>query len=351
MAKSDSLFHILESEPLDPKPLAGLARTAADAPLDSMGCLTEYRPLQSRSILSKVNSKRGVPFTHAINPYRGCEFGCRYCYARYTHEFLEMRDPEDFERKIYFKENAAWLLTQELKRLKPGTHIALGTATDPYQPLERKQLLTRSILEVLTQASGFQLGIVTKSTLVARDIDLLLAIRQHNRLTVHLTVTTMNTKLARVLEPRAPRPDLRIETVAKLRQAGVRAGVLCSPLMPGITDSRSSMAAVARAAAAAGASFFASGALFLKPCSLPTFFAFVKKNFPEQLKAYELRYEKSAFVSPEYRTRVAELVDSVCKEHKLGRRYSETPQEDEVFERENLVEKQAWLPFEGASAS
>jgi DNA repair photolyase len=345
MAKIDPLFPILFPI-LDPKPLAGLARTAADAPLDSTGCLTEYRPLQSRTILSKVNSKRGMPFTHAINPYRGCEFGCRYCYARYTHEFLELRDPEEFERKIYFKQNAAWLLTQELKRLKPGTHIAIGTATDPYQPLERKQRLTRSMLEVFAQASGLVLGIVSKSTLVARDIDLLQEIRKRNRLTVHLTVTTMNTKLARILEPRAPRPDLRIETLATLRQAGVRAGVLCSPLMPGITDSRSSMAAVAKVAAAADANFFASGALFLKPCSLPTFFAFVKKHFPEQLQAYEKRYEKSAFVSPEYRKRVTELVDSVCREYKLGRRYADKPEDNGMASKMPAVEMQPWLPFE-----
>jgi DNA repair photolyase len=349
MAKTDSLFPILNASP-DAKLPGPLARTAAAAPLDSSGFLTEYRPLKSRSLLSKVNSKRGVPFTHAINPYRGCEFGCRYCYARYTHEFLEMRDPEEFERKIFFKQNAAWLLTQELKRLKPGTHIAIGTATDPYQPLERKQLLTRSILEVLAQTSGFTLGIVTKSTLVARDIDVLQEVKKRNRITIHLTVTTMNTKLARILEPRAPRPDLRIQTLAKLREAGLRAGILCSPLMPGITDSRSSMAAVAKAGAAAGACFFASGPLFLKPCSLPTFFAFVKKNFPELSKAYEKRYEKSAFVSPEYRKRAQELVDSVCKEFKIGRRYGEI-WEEELMPIPPAVATQQRLPFESISGS
>ena len=346
MAKIDSLFPILNNNS-DARPLAGLAKTAADAPLDSVGFLTEYRPLKSRSLLSKVNSKRGVPFTHAINPYRGCEFGCRYCYARYTHEFLEMRDPEQFERKIFFKQNAAWLLRQELNKLEPGTHIAIGTATDPYQPLERKQMLTRSILEVLAEASGFTLGIVTKSALVARDIDVLQQIKQRNRLTVHLTVTTMNTKLARILEPRAPRPELRIQTLAKLRLAGLRAGVLCSPLMPGITDSRSSMAAVAKAAAEAGACFFASGPLFLKPCSLPTFFAFVKQNFPELSKAYEKRYEKSAFVSLEYRRRAAELVDSVCKQFRIGRRYGEIWEEETVPEPAAVV-TQPWLPFDEA---
>ncbi len=339
MANIDSLFPILE-----PKPLAGLAAAAAEAPLDSTGCLTEYRPLASRSILNKTTSNRGLPFTHAINPYRGCEFGCRYCYARYTHEFLELRNPEEFERKIYFKQNAAWLLTQELARLKPGTEISIGTATDPYQPLERKQRITRSILEVFARQSGFRLGIVTKSTLILRDLDLLKEIAQGNRLVVHLTVTTTSTRLARILEPRAPRPDLRIGALARFREAGLRAGVMCSPLMPGITDSRRSIEAVAKAAAAAGANFLHAGALFLKPCSLPTFFDFVRENFPEQLEAYRRRYAASAFVSAEYRKRVADLVDSICREYKLGRRYSGEPETADSPTQETVA-LQPWLPF------
>ncbi len=339
MAKIDSLFPIL-----DPKPRGGLAATAAQAPLEDTGCLTEYRPLASRSLLSKTTSRRGLPFTHAINPYRGCEFGCRYCYARYTHEFLDLRRPEDFERKIYFKQNAAWLLTQELARLKPGTHIALGTATDPYQPIERRQRVTRSILKVFARHSGYRLGIVTKSPLILRDLELLTAIARSNRLTIHITVTTTDVKLARILEPRAPRPDLRIHAVARLRQAGLRAGVMCSPLMPGITDRRSSIESVAQAAAGADASFFVSGALFLKPCSLPTFFDFVSRNFPAQLAAYQQRYAKSAFVSPEYRRRVAELVASICRKYNLGRfREEDLHAEDEPHQ---TVALQPWLPFQ-----
>jgi DNA repair photolyase len=345
MANIQPLFPILNSALNTLQPRIGpLARAADAAPLDSTGCLTEYRPLESRSILNKTTSNRGLPFTHAINPYRGCEFACRYCYARYTHEFLE-RTPEDFEHKIYFKQNAAWLLTQELARLKPGTEIALGTATDPYQPLERRQRVTRSILEVFARTRGFALGIVTKSALVTRDLELLQEISLRHKLTVHITVTTMDAELARDLEPRAPRPDLRISTLARLRGAGLRAGVLCSPLMPGITDSRSSIAAVARAAAGADASFFAAGALFLKPCSLPTFFQFVKDHFPAQLPAYERRYNASAFVSPEYRTRIAAVVESVCREYRLGRRYEEMPRASEA--PSPTVEMQPWLPFAG----
>ena len=313
MAKQDSLFPILQSTPL-----ASLARAASDAPLDSTGCLTEYRPLLVKSIVGKSTSRRGLAFTHSMNPYRGCEFACRYCYARYTHEFLELRDPEEFERKIYFKQNGPWLLTQELDRLKQGTEIALGTATDPYQPLERKLKITRSLLEVFTRRAGFKLGIVTKSTLILRDLDLLERLSKNHALTIHLTITTMDSKLARLLEPRAPRPDLRMRTVARLRQSGLRAGVLCSPLMPGITDARSSISAVAAAAAAAGASFFGSGPLFLKSCSQETFFKFVEEHFPRLLASYRQRYAGNAFVSSEYRKRAADLIASVCREQGLS---------------------------------
>ena len=347
MAKTESLFPVLNAPHQ-----STLARSAAGAPLDSTGHLTEYRPLAARSILGKTVSRRGLPFTHTINPYRGCEFACRYCYARYTHEFLEIHNPDEFEHRIYFKEHAAWLLDQELAHVRPGTEIALGTATDPYQPLERKQRITRSLLEVFARKSGFGLGIVTKSALITRDIDLLRQIASRHKLTVHLTVTTMNAKLARILEPRAPRPDLRIRTLARLREAGIRAGVLCSPLMPDITDTRSSISAVARAAAAAGANFFASGALFLKPCSQPTFFRFVREHFPEKLANYERRYGSSAWVSPEYRQRTADLVDSICREHKLGKRYVDPlASEPEIPGPPRQMDVQPWLPFSAAKAS
>jgi DNA repair photolyase len=339
MANTSSLFPIL-----DTKKISRLARTAADAPLDSSGCLTEYRPLASRSILNKVTSKRRLPFTYAINPYRGCEFACRYCYARYAHEFLELT-PEDFEHKIYFKENAAWLLTQELKQLKPGTEIALGTATDPFQPLERKQLVTRSLLEVFAHTSGFGLGIITKSTLILRDVDLLKEIARRHKLTVHVTVTTTDRNLARILEPRAPRPDLRMRTVARLRRAGLRTGVMCSPLMPGITDSPTSIRAVAKAAAEADASFLFAGALFLKPCSLPTFLAFVGQHFPNQLEAYRRRYGSSAFVSAEYKSRIEKLVNLIRTENKLGNRRAEDQLSPIFGEKNEPIQLQPWLPF------
>lgn len=192
------------------------------------------------------------------------------------------------------------------------------------------------------------MGIITKSALISRDIDVLKEVARNNKLTVHITVTTMNAKLARQLEPRAPRPDLRMRTVAELRAASLRAGVMCSPLMPGITDSASSVRAVARAAAAADASFLAAGALFLKPCSLPTFLSFVREHFPEQLAAYERRYAGSAFVSSAYRERMAALVDQICREFKLGKRYTyeDTANVDAAKQESSQgLEMQPWLPF------
>lgn len=339
MANIESLFPILNANPISP-----LARRAAIAPLESTGCLTEYRPLESRSIVSRVASNRRLPFTHAINPYRGCEFACRCCYARYTHEFLD-KTPEDFEHKIYFKENAAWLLKQELRRLPADTTISIGTATDPYQPIERRQKITRSILEVFAQTSGFRQGIITKSPLILRDLDLLEQISQHHKLTIHHTVTTMDCRLARILEPRAPRPDLRIAAVAHLRREGLRSGVMCSPLMPGITDGRHSIADVAKAASEADASFLHAGPLFLKPCSLPTFLEFVSRHFPDLLESYKRRYSARAFVTPEYANRLQDLVQSICREYKLGSRYAAESPATMQAPAPPALAIQPWLPF------
>jgi DNA repair photolyase len=311
----------------------GIARLAAQGEAAGEGHRVEFRTMEPRSLLNRVESKRGMYFAWSINPYRGCEFGCRYCYARYTHEFLHpieknrldggagsQHDPELFEREIYIKQHAAWLLRQELKQVQPGEQIALGTATDPYQPIERRAEVTRSLLEVFAEQQGLRLGIVTKSTLIERDIDLLERIASRNRLVLHLTITTPDAELARILEPRAPRPDLRFRTVARLREAGLTVGILCSPLMPGITDTQAALERMARRAKKAGASFFAAQPLFLKPCSKPVFLRFIREHFPELEKAYAVRYGERAFVSKAYGERVGALVRAVARKHGLSTR-------------------------------
>jgi len=196
---SASLFPLPQNSPL-----IGIARLAAEGESLREGHNVEYFTLPAKSLLNRCTGVR-MPFTWTINPYRGCEFACKYCYARYTHEFMEMRDGAEFEQKIYVKQHTADLLRRDLRRVKNGESIALGTATDPYQPAERRYEITRGILQEFARHSGFELGIVTKSNLIVRDIDLLREVSRSNLLSIHITVTTLNTDLARILEPRAPR--------------------------------------------------------------------------------------------------------------------------------------------------
>ena len=217
--------------PLPESKLVGIARLAADGESLRQGHDVEYFTLPVRSLLNRCTGVR-MPFEWTINPYRGCEFACKYCYARYTHEFMEMRDGVDFEQKIFVKQHAADLLRQELRRVKPGEQIAIGTATDPYQPAERRFEITRGILQELARHEGLNLGIITKGNLILRDLDLLKEIGQKNRLTANVTITTLNVKLARILEPRAPRPDLRMDTVRQLNEAGIRTGGELFPRNP-----------------------------------------------------------------------------------------------------------------------
>jgi DNA repair photolyase len=321
-AKLQSLFQILPSEdaPRQEALPTGIARLAAAGSQAGEGHFIEFRTLPVRSLLNKSVSRRGLWFGKTINPYRGCEFACRYCYARYTHEFMELRDPADFERKIYIKQNAAWLLRQELRSLHADEEIAIGTATDPYQPIEKRAHVTRDILEVLSEYRGLHIGIVTKSTLIERDIDLLRLISSKSDLVLHITITTHDAKLARILEPRAPRPDLRFRTVHRLRDAGLRTGILCSPLMPGITDGARSLDTMARKASEANASFFSANPLFLKPCSKGTFLAFVHEHFPQLDASYAKRYQDAAFVSTAYQKRMSDLVAAVTRKYQLGSR-------------------------------
>ncbi|MGA8154542.1 MAG: radical SAM protein [Terriglobales bacterium] len=197
---------------------------------------------------------------------------------------------------------------QELRHVKPGEEIAIGTATDPYQPAEKRFEVTRAILQEFARHSGFEIGIVTKSNLVLRDVDLLQQVSRHNKLFVNLTITTLNPDLARILEPRAPRPDLRLEAMKELNQAGIAAGVICAPVLPGITDSPRDLEALVRATADAGGKYVFANSLFLKPCSAAVFMPFLEKEFPELVESYRQLYKDRAFLSTPYRKRLSQLM-------------------------------------------
>jgi DNA repair photolyase len=300
--------------------LVGIARLAAHGESLRQGHEVEYFTLPIRSLLNRCTGVR-MPFTWTINPYRGCEFACKYCYARYTHEFMEMRDGVDFEQKIYVKQHAADLLRQELRRVKPGEEIAIGTATDPYQPAERRYEVTRAILEELSRHEGLGLGIVTKSNLVLRDVEVLQRVARSNRLSVNLTITTLNAELARILEPRAPRPDLRLEAMSKLNQAGITAGVICAPVLPGITDSPRDLEALVRATAQAGGKHIFANPLFLKPCSAAVFLPFLEKEFPHLVESYRQRYQDRAFLPKTYHQRLSQLMARLREKYGIRNSY------------------------------
>jgi DNA repair photolyase len=307
--------------PDSPKPrLIGIARLASQGESIRQAHEVEYFTLPVRSLLNRCTGVR-MPFTWTINPYRGCEFACKYCYARYTHEFMELRDSADFEQKVFVKQHAADLLRQELHHVKPGEEIAIGTATDPYQPAERRFEVTRAILEEFARHRGLEVGIVTKSNLVLRDVDVLKEIARNNRLFVNITITTLKVDLARILEPRAPRPDLRLEAMQKLNQAGVAAGVICAPVLPGITDSPRDLEQIVRATAKAGGKYVSANSLFLKPCSAAVFLPFLEKEFPQLVESYRKRYKDRAFLPASYRKPLSQLMKRLRQKYGIPSDY------------------------------
>ncbi len=299
--------------------LVGIARLAADGEHIRDGHEIEYLKINTRSILNRCNVPR-MPFSWTVNPFRGCEFACKYCYARYTHEFMELRDPLAFEQKIFVKQDVAAQLRRDLKKVDRSELIAIGTATDPYQPAERRYEMTRSILEEFAGHEGYDIGIVTKSNLVVRDVDVLRRIGERNKIYVNVTVTTLDYRLAHLLEPRAPRPDLRLEAVRALNEAGVPAGVICAPVLPGITDGVRDLDALVKAAKEHGAQYIYANPLFLKPCSAAVFMPFLEKEFPHLVKPYQERYGDKAFVSEAYAKRISELMAKLREKHGFERR-------------------------------
>ncbi len=251
-----------------------------DPDADALRCRAgvEYHELAIRDVLCRTTNHR-LPFAWSINPYRGCEFGCTYCYARYTHEFLELERWEDFETKVFIKSAAAIALRRQLGRAaRRGEGIAIGTATDPYQPAEHRYRITRGLLEVFREFEGLDFSITTKSPIVIRDIDLLADLKEKHRLSVNVTVTTLDRALARRLEPYAPDPAARIRTVRKLLEAGVRTNIFCMPILPGINHREDSLRPLFESVE--GVDGVHANLLFLRPAARRRFLPWLAEEFP-----------------------------------------------------------------------
>ena len=241
--------------------------------------VTQYFRDGSRSIITRNNSP-DVGFETSVNPYRGCEHGCIYCYARPTHEYLGFSAGLDFESKIVVKMNAAELLRAELEsqRWKPQTLVMSGV-TDPYQPIERKLRITRGCLEVLAQFRN-PVAVITKNRLVTRDVDLLGKLASYKAVAVNISVTSLDPNLQRVLEPRTSPPTARLETIEQLRATGIPVGVMVAPIIPGLTDHE--VPKILEACAGAGAQFAGYTIVRLPWAVAPLFEHWLDEHFPDR---------------------------------------------------------------------
>jgi DNA repair photolyase len=222
----------------------------------------------------------------------------------------------DFERRIMVKRKAAESLARSLARTPVGSDaIAIGTATDPYQPAERKFEVTRSILEIFARLGGLNLSITTKSNLITRDLDLLAKINERSRLTVNLSLITLNRRLQRILEPRAPRPALRLRALHELTTAGIRCNVLIMPIIPGITDNEAAIGRIIEMARAAGAAQVWARSLFLKPSAARSFLPFIEREFPHLSARMNDFYGHSTYAPRTYSERMSEIVERLKRKH------------------------------------
>jgi DNA repair photolyase len=298
-----------------------------------------YYGREAKSVLNNPEST-GMGFW-SINPYIGCAFGCTYCYARFTHRYATERelsalDPDTgrelraeltelpawlaFERRIFVKRNAADVLrgalrpgSARLAALTGGDTLVIGTATDPYQPAERSFRVTRSLLEVVAAHRNLRLVIITKSALVARDVDLLARIARRSRITVHLSLITLDRELARRLEPRAPTPESRLRAVSRLADAGVDVGINVMPVLPGITDQPAALSALVRRVADAGASHVNAGALRLQAAARNRFLPFIREAYPELVSRYEATYAGHTSAGERYRAGLKAFFQRECR--------------------------------------
>jgi len=291
----------------------GMAERLGDTVDERRG--VEYHRLRSKELVNKFNG-RPMPFGWTVNPYRGCEMACRYCFARYTHGFLGLDDRAAFERTIYVKDADRDHLVTELRRARrSGQIVAIGTATDPYQPAEGRFEVTRRVLQAARAVPGLHLSITTKSTLVSRDTDLLREISAASEVTVNLSITTTDAALARRLEPRAPRPDLRFHAMKELADGGVAARLFIMPILPFLTDGEENLRALLQGAQDAGAIGAESNVLFLRPGTREIFLEFLAIDFPRLVPEYEQLYHGSAYAPADYvreiEARVRRLADEV----------------------------------------
>lgn len=267
--------------------------------------------IHSKSALSRV---KGMPFKWSLNVYRGCQHGCWYCYARETHSYLELGTGEDFDRVIVAKVNVAERLREELASTRrEKSEIAIGTATDPYQPIEGSYRLTRNCLKIVAD-SRWPFSIITKNSMIVRDLDVLKdCAKRCAQATVVISIPILDEGISQIVEPRTAPPRKRLLAVRKLRDAGVSVGVNLAPILPGITDTESQIRAVMRAAADSGAQFVGAVILRMREKVGEHFMEQIRTYRPDLVERYRVLY--GATYSPKwYQDRIMRIVESARRE-------------------------------------
>ena len=280
-----------------------------------------FEEIEVKSVINKVSTPF-LLFRWTINPYRGCQHACVYCFARNTHTYLGYDVGKDFNQRIVVKVNAPEVLRAELRRSGwKREFIALGTACDPYEPAEHKYLLTRRILQAMRDFAN-PVGITTKSNLVIRDMDVLLELAQEASVSVNFSIPTLREETWRLIEPGTPKPIKRLQAMERLSRAGIRTGVMLAPILPEITDSEDNLEEVVREAAQHGAHFIAPNVLHLRPGSREWFLPFLREAYPHLTSEYQRLYRRGAYTPQAYTERIIGLVQSLRERWGLAGRDS-----------------------------
>jgi DNA repair photolyase len=305
-------------------PAPSLARQL-DAPVFRRRERVSYRPLETRSLMNRCDSPR-MPFEWTVNPYRGCAMGCRYCYATYTHQYLGAAEPaEGFHENIWVKRGGEAETSRRLAlAVRRGETIALGTATDPYQPGEAEEGVTRRFLEIAAQHRGLRLSLTTKGAVVLRDLELLRRIAERGALNVHVSLISTDAELLRRVEPWAPSPVVRLEVLRRMASAGFDVGLALTPILPGLNDDEGGLDDLLRRAADVGVRRFTSGLLFLRSPTRERYLAFIEREFPRYAPAYRRAYATRSYLGGRYRDRVMALVDRLAARHGLVRGFMDS---------------------------
>src|SRR3954466_12290151 len=313
------LIFDLGKRPPTTRAIALQIRERGEAALDDAQRRADAARYQEITCKSALNAVEGMPFNWTLNPYRGCTHACHYCFARRYQTQFELGPDDHFSSVIFVKTNLVEVLRKELD--KPSWHreqVAVGTATDPYQPIEGHYKLTRGSLETLL-AARTPIGLVTKGPMVVRDASLLADLGRRAGCTVYMSVPTVDEDAWRALEPGTAHPLQRLRAVRQLRDAGVNAGVLMAPVVPGFTTQPSKLEATIKAIADHGAAFMGANIMYLKEGTKDHFMGFLGSEFPEMVERYRRLYP-GAYASAEYVKSIRAVIDTVQERHGLGKR-------------------------------